>query len=63
MSVRDPRVTLRQLVDFIDEAQTLVASRNFEQVASDRVLLRVFERVMELLSECAKRMPLELREN
>lgn len=64
MSARDPRVTLRQLVDFIDEAQTLVASRILAQVASsDRVLRRVFERVMELVSECAKRMPLELREN
>ena len=62
MSVRDPRVTLRQLVDFIEEAQTLVASRTLEEVASDPVRLRAFERVMELVGECAKRVPLELRE-
>jgi len=62
MSVRDPRVKLRQLVDFIEEAQTLVASRTLEEVASDPVRLRAFERVMELVGECAKRVPLELRE-
>ena len=62
MSVRDPRVTLRQLVDFIDEAQALVASRTLEEVASDPVRLRAFERVMELVGECAKRVPPELRD-
>jgi uncharacterized protein with HEPN domain len=50
------------LVDFIEEAQTLVASRTLEEVASDPVRLRAFERVMELVGECAKRVPLELRE-
>ena len=62
MSVRDPRVILRQLVDFIDEAQALVAGRTLEEVASDPVRLRAFERVMELVGECAKRVPPELRE-
>jgi len=50
------------LVDFIEEAQTLVASRTLEEVASDPVRLRAFERVMELVGECAKRVPLELRQ-
>ena len=62
MSVRDPRVTLRQLADFIDEAQALVAGRTLEEVASDPIRLRAFERVMELVGECAKRVPLDLRE-
>ena len=62
MSVRDPRVTLKQLVDFIDETQALVAGRTLEEVASDPVRLRAFERVMELVGECAKRVPPELRE-
>jgi uncharacterized protein with HEPN domain len=50
------------LVDFIDEAQALVAGRTLEEVASDPVRLRAFERVMELVGECAKRVPPELRE-
>ena len=62
MSVRDPRITLKQLVDFIDEAQTLVAGRTLEDVASDPVRLRAFERVMELVGECAKRVPIGLRD-
>ena len=62
MSVRDPRVTLRQLADFIDEAQALVAGRTLDEVASDPMRLRAFERVMELVGECAKRVPLDLRE-
>ena len=62
MSVRDPRVTLKQLVDFIDETQALVAGRTLEEVASDPVRLRAFERVMEFVGECAKRVPPELRE-
>lgn len=62
MSVRDPRATLRQLVDFIDEAQALVAGRTLDEVASDPMRLRAFERVMELVGECAKRVPLDLRE-
>jgi uncharacterized protein with HEPN domain len=62
MSVRDSRVTLRQLADFIDEAQGLVEGRTLEALASDPVRLRAFERVMELVGECAKRVPAELRE-
>jgi hypothetical protein len=33
MSVRDSRVTLRQLADFIDEAQGLVEGRTLEALA------------------------------
>ena len=62
MSGRDPRVTLLQLVDFVEEAQTLIKGRTLEEVASDPVRLRAFERVMELVGESAKRVPADLRE-
>jgi uncharacterized protein with HEPN domain len=62
MSGHDARVTLRQLSDFIGEAHALVEGWTLEEVASDLVRLRAFERVMELVGECAKRVPAELRE-
>mgnify|MGYP001548786227 CR=1 FL=1 len=61
MSNHDPRVTLRQLADFIDEAEVLVAGHSLESLVTDPVRLRAFERVMELVGECAKRLPAELR--
>ena len=62
MSVRDPRVTLKQLVDFIDEAQALMEGFSVDALASDPVRLRAFERVMELVGESAKRIPAYLRD-
>ncbi len=62
MSGHDARVTLRQLSDFIAEAQALIEGLRLEEVASDPVRLRAFERVMELVGECAKRVPADLRE-
>lgn len=61
MSKHDPRVTLRQLSDFIEEAQSLVDTISLEELESDPVRLRAFERVMGLVGECAKRLPEELR--
>lgn len=61
MSKHDPRVTLLQLTDFIQEAQDLVEGTSLESLESDPVRLRAFERVMELVGECAKRLPEELR--
>lgn len=62
MSKHDPRVTLRQLADFITEAQGLVRARSLETLLADPVRLRAFERVMELVGECVKRLPAELRD-
>jgi len=62
MSSHDLRVTLRQLADFIAEANALTAGKTLEAVVSDPVLLRAFERVMELVGESAKRLPVDLRE-
>lgn len=62
MSSHDPRVTLRQLADFINEADALIAEQSLETLIADPVRLRAFERVMELVGECAKRLPSELRD-
>jgi uncharacterized protein with HEPN domain len=61
MSKRDPRVTLGQLGDFIAEAQDLVRGYSLETLVADPVRLRAFERVMELVGECVKRVPVDLR--
>ena len=62
MSMHDPLVTLRQMVDFIEEAQAIARDRSLDSIMNDQVLLRAFERVMELVGEAAKRLPLSLRE-
>jgi len=62
MSSHDPRVTLRQLADFIDEADALIDDQSLETMTADPVRLRAFERVMELVGECAKRLPSDLRD-
>ncbi|MFZ4766679.1 MAG: DUF86 domain-containing protein [Roseimicrobium sp.] len=62
MSAHDPRVTLEQVIEFITEAQELVRSETLGSLLADRVRLRAFERVMELIGEAVKRLPLELRE-
>ena len=62
MSAHDPLVTLRQMVDFIKEAQALARDRSLESIMEDHVLLRAFERVMELVGESAKRLPQHLRD-
>ena len=42
MSSHDPQVTLRQLADFIDEAETLVAGQSLDSLIADPVRLRAF---------------------
>ncbi len=62
MSFHDSKVTLAQLGDFIREAQLLVAGLTLEKLLADPVRLRAFERVMELVGESAKRLPVGLRD-
>lgn len=57
MSSHDPRVTLRQLADFIDEAEVLVAGRPLESLVTNPLRLRPFQRATELVGGCAKRLP------
>lgn len=61
MSERDPRVTLEQVIEFIDEARAYVKDQTLETLMADRLRLRAFERVMECLGEAVKRLPQDLR--
>jgi uncharacterized protein with HEPN domain len=62
MSRFDPAVALRQTVDFVREAQALVAGITLDQLLNDRIRLRAFERVMELVGESVKRVPQDFRD-
>ena len=62
MSKFDPVVTLQQTIDFIKEAQCLVAGISFEQLLTDSIKLRAFERIMELVGESIKRVPQDFRD-
>ena len=62
MSKFDPSVTLQQTIDFIKEAQGLVAGISFEQLLADSIKLRAFERIMELVGESIKRVPQDFRD-
>lgn len=55
-------MSLRQLADFIAEAQVLVSGQSLDTLLGDPVRLRAFERVMELIGECVKRLPPDLRD-
>ena len=53
---------IRQMADFITEAQALVIGKSLDGILDDPVLLRAFERLMELVGESAKRLPVDLRD-
>ena len=53
---------IRQMADFITEAQALVIGKSLDGILDDPVLLRAFERLMELVGESAKRLPVDLWE-
>lgn len=62
MSRRDAKVTLRQIADFARQAQAICAGRTLPTLYADWQALLAFERVMEILGEAVKRLPVELRE-
>jgi uncharacterized protein with HEPN domain len=62
MSSHDPTVTLRQIADFARQAQELCAGKTLPLLEADWMALLAFERIMELIGEAVKRLPIELRE-
>lgn len=56
MSVHDPGLTLRQIVEFADEVAALVSRRT-------REFRRALERCVELVGEAATRLPVNWRES
>ena len=61
MSRHEPAVTLRQLDELCAEAQEIVVGHPLATLLADRLRTRAWERVMELIGEAAKRLPVELR--
>lgn len=60
MSKRDHRVTLRQIIEYVQRAQELCASKSAAQIEANWRDALAFERTMEVLGEAVKRLPEEL---
>ena len=60
MSRHDTKVTLRQLAEYARHAQELCAQNTLAGILTDWQKRAAFERVMEILGEAVKRLPLEL---
>ena len=63
MSVHDPGLTLRQIVEFADEVAALVSRRTREDLDANREFRRALERCVELVGEGATRLPVDWRES
>jgi len=60
MSRHDPKVTLRQIVDYARRAQELCAGNTLPEIIGDWQKRLAFERLMEVLGEAVKRLPPDL---
>ena len=60
MSKRDHRVTLRQIIEYVQRAQDLCTNKSAVQIEANWREALAFERVMEVLGEAVKRLPEEL---
>lgn len=61
MSVHEPEVTLRQIVEVCDKAIALRNSTTWEEFRQDWRKRMLGERVVEVLGEAVKRLPEDLR--
>ena len=61
MSVHEPEVTLRQIVEVCDKAIALRNSTTWEEFRQDWRKRMLGERVVEVLGQAVKRLPEELR--
>ena len=60
MSRHDPKVTLRQLAEYARRAQELCGQNTLPEIQKDWQKRAAFERVMEIIGEAVKRLPLDL---
>ena len=60
MSKHDPKVILRQIIEYANRAQELCAQNELPGILIDWHKRLAFERVMEVLGEAVKRLPPEL---
>lgn len=57
MSRRDVGVTLRQMLDHVEEATALAHARNRSDVDSDRTFFLALVKLVEIVGEAASRIP------
>jgi uncharacterized protein with HEPN domain len=57
MTQRDPAVSLRQMLDYAQEALTLAAGKSQVEIETDRVLTLALTHLLEILGEAANRVP------
>jgi len=57
MSKHEADLTLAQLIEFCNEAIEFVSSESLQDLQTDRIKQRAFERIMECIGEAVKRLP------
>ncbi len=62
MSRHDPKVTLLQIRDFAQKAQSFCQRKTLPEIVASWPDTLAFERALELIGEAVKRLPLDLRE-
>jgi uncharacterized protein with HEPN domain len=57
------RVILRinDIIDAIDQIETLLAAKSFPEFSADRFIRAAYERFLEILSEASRHIPIELK--
>lgn len=60
MSRHDPKTTLRQITEHARRAQELCTQNELPAILADWQKRAAFERVMEVIGEAVKRLPLDL---
>ncbi len=60
MSAHDPKVTLRQMQDVGRHLQVLCADKTLETLLDDWQAVAVLERLLEIMGEGVKRLPMDL---
>jgi uncharacterized protein with HEPN domain len=53
---------LQDIIDAIDQIDSLLSGKTFKDAQTDRVLRAAFERFLEILSEASRHIPPELKE-
>ncbi len=61
MTRRDPAVSLKQMLDYAQEALTLTKGKSQAEIEADRVLTLALTHLLEILGEAANRVPPEER--
>lgn len=61
MSRHDPAVSLRQIAELARQAQKICEGHTLDSFMTDWKGMLALERVMELIGETVKRLPLDLR--